>query len=406
MSTTADPRTGHLPGTPEYRRLNVAMVLVGLAAFGILYATQPILPQLGDDFGVGATAAALTVSAGTGALALLVIPATSIGVRIGRVRMIRWGLVAAVAFTLLAAAAPTYAVLVALRGLTGAALAGVIAVAMGHVAAEVHPSGLAGAMGLYVAGNTLGGVSGRLVTSGVADLLGWRGAVAVLGLVALSVTVVVWLLAEDTGPAPDVAQPDDGGPHGIRALLRDPAVVAVLLVPFVLMGGFVATYNYLSYRLAGPPFELSSAVIGLVFLAYLAGTASSALAGRAAQRWGRPRVLLLGTVVMGAGLLLTLGDHLSLVVVGLLVLTAGFFAAHAVASGWAPVLGRVAPSQASALYVALYYAGSSLFGAVVGLAWKSGGWPATVASVGALVILGALLVLLAARLSRPRQPVT
>ena len=270
MSTTADPRTGHLPGTPEYRRLNVAMVLVGLAAFGILYATQPILPQLGDDFGVGATAAALTVSAGTGALALLVIPATSIGVRIGRVRMIRWGLVAAVGFTLLAAAAPTYAVLVALRGLTGAALAGVIAVAMGHVAAEVHPSGLAGAMGLYVAGNTLGGVSGRLVTSGVADLLGWRGAVAVLGLVALVVTAVVWLLAEDTGPAPD-ARPDDGSPRGIRALLRDPAVLAVLLVPFVLMGGFVATYNYLSYRLAGPPFELSSAVIGLVFLAYLGG---------------------------------------------------------------------------------------------------------------------------------------
>ena len=36
MATTTDTRTGHLPGTPAYRRLNVAMVLVGLAAFGIL----------------------------------------------------------------------------------------------------------------------------------------------------------------------------------------------------------------------------------------------------------------------------------------------------------------------------------------------------------------------------------
>ncbi len=274
---------------------------------------------------------------------------------------------------------------------------------MGHVAAEVHPSGLAGAMGLYVAGNSLGGVSGRLVTSGVTDLLGWRGAVATLGLVALGVTAAVWALAEDTGPALEATRPDDGSPYGLRALLRDPAVVAVLLVPFVLMGGFVATYNYLSYRLAGPPFELPSAVIGLVFLAYLAGTVSSAVAGRAAQRWGRPRILLLGTVVMGAGLLLTLGDRLPLVVVGLLVLTAGFFAAHAVASGWAPVVGRVAPSQASALYVSLYYAGSSVLGAVVGLAWKAGGWPATVACVGALVVLGAVLVLVAARLARPQE---
>ena len=389
---------GHLPGTPEYRRLNAAMVLVGLAAFGILYATQPILPQLGDDFGVGPTAAALTVSAATGALALLVIPATAIGVRVGRVRTIRWGLLVAVMLTLLAAAAPTYAVLVVLRALTGAALAGVVAVAMGHVAAEVHPSGLAGAMGLYVAGNTLGGVSGRLVTAASADLLGWHGALAVLGAAAGLVTALVWRLAEDTGPDP--APPRESGQRRpTAALLTDPAVLAVLAVPFLLMGGFVTTYNYLAYRLVAPPFDLPSALVGLVFLAYLAGTVSSALAGRAAQRWGRPRVLTAGVVVMGAGLALTVPDDLVLIVVGLVVMTAGFFAAHGTASGWAPVLGRRAASQASALYVALYYAGSSVFGALVGTAWKAGGWTATAVSVGVLVALALVAVLVAARAS-------
>lgn len=405
MATTTDTRTGHLPGTPAYRRLNVAMVLVGLAAFGILYATQPILPQLGDEYGVDAPRASLTVSAATGALALLVIPATAIGLRIGRVRTIRWGLLAAVALTMVAAAAPTFGLLVAARGLAGAALAGVVAVAMGHVAAEVHPSGLAGAMGLYVAGNSLGGVSGRLVTSAAADLGGWRVALAVLGVVAAVVTALVWRFTEDTGPAPDAAPAltADGGTAvrpGVLALLREPSVVAVLLLPFVLMGGFVATYNYLSFRLAAVPFDLPAAVVGLVFLAYLAGTVSSAVAGRAAQRYGRARVLALGVVVMGLGLALTLPDRLPLVVAGLVVLTAGFFAAHAVASGWAPVLGAAAPARASALYVAMYYAGSSLFGALVGLAWHAGGWDATAASVGVLVTLALLLVGVAARTRR------
>ena len=127
------------------------------------------------------------------------------------------------------------------------------------------------------------------------------------------------------------------------------AVVAVLLLPFVLMGGFVATYNYLSFRLAAAPFDLPAAVVGLVFLAYLAGTVSSAVAGRAAQRYGRARVLALGVVVMGLGLALTLPDRLPLVVAGLVVLTAGFFAAHAVASGWAPVLGAAAPARVQAV---------------------------------------------------------
>ncbi len=90
--------------------------------------------------------------------------------------------------TLVAALAPTFGLLVAARGLAGAALAGVMAVAMGHVAEEIHPRGpavamghvaeeihprgLVGATGLDVAGNSLGGVSGRLVTSGAADLGG------------------------------------------------------------------------------------------------------------------------------------------------------------------------------------------------------------------------------------------
>ena len=62
-------------------------------------------------------------------------------------------------------------------------------------------------------------------------------------------------------------------------------------------------------------------MLGLVFLAYLAGTVSSAVAGRLADRVGRPRVLAGSTLLMGAGVLLTLPDRLPLVVLGLVVLT-------------------------------------------------------------------------------------
>ena len=41
------------------------------------------------------------------------------------------------------------------------------------------------------------------------------------------------------------------------------------------MGGFVAVYNYLGFRLEGPPFFLPASLASLVFLAYLAGTVSS-----------------------------------------------------------------------------------------------------------------------------------
>ena len=53
---------------------------------------------------------------------------------------------------------------------------------------------------------------------------------------------------------------------------------------------------------------------------------------------------------------------LPVVVGGLLLFTAGFFAAHAVASGWVPVRSRTGKAQASSLYTLFYYGGWSVLG--------------------------------------------
>ncbi len=310
----------------------------------------------------------------------------------------RWGLVAAVVLTASVAVAPGFATLVVLRALTGLALALVVGVAMGHVGSEVHPAGLGSAMGLYVAGNSLGGVLGRLVTAGVSDLTSWRWGVAALALAAALATAAFWrLLPESVEPDPVARSSGSGG--SVAGAVPGLALVALLTVPFWLMGGFVAVYNYLGFRLSAPPFDLPPAALGLVFLAYLAGTVASAAAGRAADAWGRPRVLVVSVLVMGVGTALTVPDRLGLVVVGLVVLTSGFFAAHAVASGWVPVVAGPAGSRASAAYVMAYYAGSSVFGLWLGQAWTTAGWTGVASAVGVLVALalGAVLVVTTTR---------
>jgi YNFM family putative membrane transporter len=391
----------HRPGTPGYRRFNLAMMLAGLGAFGILYAAQPLLPQISDEFGVSPTRAALTVSASTGALALCVLPAAALAVRWGRVRTMRTGLLLAVLLTLLAAAAPTFGSLVLLRALAGAVLAGVVAVAMGHVGSEMHPSGLGSAMGLYVAGNSLGGVGGRLITAAVADATSWRWGVGLLAAAALVVTIAFWRLL----PEPVALDEEDPREDASVGRLRStPGVWALVAIPFLLMGGFVAVYNYLGYRLLAEPFSLPLAVAGLVFLAYLAGSVSSAVAGRLADAVGRPRVLVAAVLVMGAGLALTLPDQLVLVVVGLVVFTTGFFAAHAVASGWMPVVAAPHRTRGSALYVCGYYAGSSVFGALLGLAWTDAGWTGVAAGVGVLVALALVATAAVVRATTRRTP--
>ena len=391
---TSQPRTatGLTAGTPELRRLNLAMLFATLAAFGMLYSTQALLPPIGAAFGVGPTAASLSVSAATGCLALAILPLSSLAESVGRVRVMRVGLLVACLATFAAAAAPWFWSLLVLRGLVGVGLAAVVAVAVAHLGDEVHPAELGTAIGIYVAGNTLGGITGRLVPGLVEENSSWRWAVALLGVVAAVASLAFVRLLPAARRTTSVEGGFDVHLAAVRSLLADRAVVRLCLLGFLLMGGFVACYNYLTFRLEAPPLGLGTGLTSLLFLAYLAGTVSSPLAGRLSDRFGRRRLALAGVAVSLLGLALTLPDRIGFITAGLVVFTFGFFATHSVASSWVSALGTGRRGQAAAMYLLSYYLGSSAFGALIGLGFQAGGWPVAAGSIAALYAVGALVV--------------
>ncbi|PRY10756.1 MFS transporter [Kineococcus rhizosphaerae] len=396
------PWLGHERGTPGYRRLVVALFAAGLATFAQLYSVQAVLPAMASGLHVGASASALGVSAATGALAVSVVGWSALADRLGRVPVMVTSVVLATLLGLVVPLATSLAPLLALRALQGAALGGLPAIAMAYLAEEVHAREVALAAGAYISGNSLGGLTGRIVSSAVADVAGWRWGVAAPAVVGLVATVVFCALVprsrgfvrhrSTTGPTAG-----EGLRSRVRQALADPGLLALYAQALLLMGAFVTVYNYLGFRLVEPPFSLSQAVVGLLFVVYLAGTLSSSVAGRLAAR-GRLRVLLGALAVFATGCLLTLAQSIVVVVAGLVLLTAGFFAAHSVASGW--VGARARPrvrAQASALYTFAYYAGSSVVGWLAGFAFGAGGWTVVVGVVVALAVCAAVLALLGLR---------
>jgi MFS transporter, YNFM family, putative membrane transport protein len=383
---------GLTSGSRELRRLNMAMLFAALAAFGLLYSTQALLPSIGAAFRVGPTAASLTVSAATGALALAILPLSSAAESLGRVPVMRAGLLVACACTFVVAAAPVFWLLLVARALVGVALAAVVAVAVAHLGDEVHPAELGTAIGVYVAGNTLGGISGRLIPGLVEESSSWRVAMSLLALVALVAGLAFVRMLPPARRQSSAATRPVEHVRAVRDLARDPGIARLCLLAFVLMGGFVACYNYLTFRLEGSPLHLSTSVTSLMFLAYLAGTASSPLAGRLSDRFGRKSLALLGIGTALAGLALMLPDQMVCITVGLLVFTAGFFATHSVASSWVSSRAEGSRGQAAAMYLLAYYLGSSTFGALIGFAYQYNGWPAAAGAIGLLFVLGAVTV--------------
>ena len=76
----------------------------------------------------------------------------------------------------------------------------------------------------------------------------------------------------------------------------------------------------------------------------------------------------------------------------MVVLTGGFFASHAVASGWAGASAVAGRAQSASLYNLGYYAGSSVLGFVGGIFLHLAGWPGTVGMVLGLAALATALV--------------
>jgi len=328
------------------------------------------------------------ISAATIGLAAGVLPWSWVADRIGRLPAMRLSLAAATVLGFAVAVCPGFAGVLALRVGEGVALGGVPALALTYLQEEISPAHSALAAGTYVSGTTVGGLLGRIVAAPAAAVVGWRGGIGTVAVIAAVATVAFMALT----PAPRGFRRASASPRQplarlIATQLRTPALLVLFAQGFLLMGGFVTLYNYLSFRLRLPPFDLPTAITSLLFLAYLAGTWSSRRAGTESARHGRLPVLLTAIGVMVAGTLLTLVPSVPVIFAGLVVMTAGFFAAHSTASAWTAARAVVGRAQATSLYNLFYYVGSSVIGWAGGIVFTHAGWDAT-----ALVVTGLAMI--------------
>lgn len=390
--------TGFAPQSGEYRRFIIGFVAAGTATFAQMYSPQGILPLIASDLQVSASASSFAVGAATLGVALGVIPWARMSDRFGRLWVMRVSMIAAVVIGFIVPLAPTFSSMIALRLIEGLFLAGLPAVALTVINEEIIPRAIGVAAGSYIAGNTFGGLIGRLIAAPAAEIGGWRlgmAAVSALALVATLVFLVVMPRAQNPMRMPRVERRSLGAQ--IRANFATPGVLLLLAQAFLLMGGFVAIYNYLAFRLEEPPYSLTPTLVSYLFIAYLAGTVSSPTVWRFTRSRTTTSVLIAAVVVTIAGALITLSSSVAVIMVGLVVMTAGFFAAHSIASGLLVRRATFGRSQAAPLYNVFYYAGSTVVGWLGGVAYMFSGWTGTVLMVAVLAACSVVATLWYAR---------
>lgn len=379
------PPSSHESGRAGFAPTVVAFAAAGLVAFAELYGVQALLPAIGREFGLTAATSALVQSAGALGLALAVVPWSLAARRVSRGTLIRVAVIATILLSPLVALTSSVESLLVVRFAQGAVLAGIPALAVPHLGDVLDRVRAASAAGWYVSGTAIGGLSGRLVAGVVGSIAEWRVALVAVSLVAALAAVAFLVLTPRV-----VEHADPAGTTG-RAV-RDRGVWALCALAFLQMGVFVAVYNFIGFRLIDPPFSLPDIAVTAVFVLYLVGSVAAARSGSLVRRFGRSRLVAFGIAAQILGALATIPSWLPSIVAGVAVITAGFFAVHAVAAGWVAERGR-GSALPSAMYTIAYYAGAAVLGWAFGLVFDATGWGGFVAAQCVTAIACLVLVM-------------
>jgi YNFM family putative membrane transporter len=383
---------------PESHASTAALYLATVAVYADMYTTQPVLPLLSHELGVAPAVAGLTVSAVVLAIAVASSFYGPLSDALGRKRVMVWATGLLVVPTVGCALAPSLAALVALRAAQGLLIPGMTGVSVAYVG-DAYPSYRVGpVVGGLIGASVAGGLVGRVAAGGIAAHAGWRASfVAAAAGTLVGALLMAWLLP----PQPAQRRASWLASYrGMLAHLGDRRLMGAFGVGMTLFFGFIGIFTYLPYRLAAPPYGLSTGAISSVYIVYGAGIVASPVAGRLADKVGAERLMAFGLGTAAVGALLTLAPSLPLVVVGLVILCTGMFTGQAIAPSYANRHAREAKGGASALYLAFYYVGGTLGSVLPGLAWQRWAWPGVIVVCLAAFAAGIGAITVAARRQR------
>jgi YNFM family putative membrane transporter len=378
-------------GTPAFRRTNIAFVAAGFSTFANLYCVQPLLPEFSKEFHISPTTASLALSLTTLTLAISMLFVSSLSESWGRKPIMTFSMVAVSVISLFTAFVPNFHFLLILRVLQGIVFAGLPAIAMGYLGEKIDPKSLGVAMGLYISGNTFGGIGGRLIVGMMTDYFNWRVAISSIGVVSLISSLIFWYSL----PTSQHFQPRK---FEIRRFmnsmiyhLKDPGMLSLFGIGFLLMGSFITLYNYVGFQLSAPQYSLSQTFISWIFVIYLVGTFSSTWFGSLSDQYGFRKMIFISLLIIFIGAFMTLNTTLTIKIIGIAVFTFGYFAGHSIASSWVGHRATIDKAQASALYLFFYNMGASVGGTIGGIFWTKLGWVGVISMIIGFLIIALIL---------------
>jgi MFS transporter, YNFM family, putative membrane transport protein len=369
-------------------------IIIGLTAFLTvvdLFATQAILPSLTRAYGVTPAAMGVAVNASTMGMAVAGLVVALFSRRIDRRFGILISLVVLSIPTALLAVAPDLTTFTVLRVIQGLCMASAFTLTLAYLGEECSAADAGGAFAAYITGNVASNLIGRLISAAVADHLGLASNFYFFAALNLSGAVLVYFTIARATPMGDDGHAASSPFDAWREHLRNPQLRAAFGIGFCILFAFIGTFTYVNFVLVRPPLSLGPMELGFVYFVFFPSVVTTLLAGHAVRHVGTRSTIWGSCLLAGIGLPLLLLPSLAAVLAGMVLVGIGTFFAQAAATGFVSRAATADRGAASGIYLASYFFGGMIGTAVLGQIFDRLGWGATVAGIGVVLAIAALL---------------
>jgi predicted MFS family arabinose efflux permease len=179
--------------------------------------------------------------------------------------------------------------------------------------------------------------------------------------------------------------------QGWRVHLSDPRLRAAFAIGFLILFAFIGIFTYVNFVLVQQPLSVGQMSLGLVYLVFLPSMFTTPMTGRLVGRYGARTVGIASLLLAIVGLPQLLVPVLPVVLIGMVLVGVGTFAAQAAVTGYVGRTATIDRGAASGLYLASYYAGGLTGAASLGQVYQWGGWQWTVLMVAVALGLAAMM---------------
>lgn len=342
-----------------------------ILVLSVLYAPQPLLPVLSQEFGVSREAAAALTTVTFIPLALAPLAYGYLLETISPIRVLKIAVPLLAVTEFCFAGTSSFTLLMTIRLIQGLLVPAILTSLMTYLSGQSSADKIQRVMAIYIAATIFGGFIGRAASGLIANLFGWRFSFLALAITLCIGFLTLFRLTETSGLKTTRPQPKI-----ILDVLRQPAFLPIYLSVFCLFLIFAAVMNFLPFRLTELSDQANELRIGLMYSGYMMGIVTSLGAPRFIS-WvnGELRSIRIGLLCLGLTLAGLAGNQIWLFFGMMFLFCAAMFLVHSTASG---LVNQLAGSEhrglINGLYVAFYYAGGSIGSFAPGIIYRHFGW--------------------------------